>query len=128
MSKKTDPIKPYNQGGHIILTQYYVPSRIFRPWDDPVYCIISICISKKEDHCEKAGNNVIKARAVGAGGAGGGHTPPPQILTDHLTLYKPGVSDYARHNTICPPRLSDIPPALKARPTLVAQYGQSQSE
>ena len=65
-----------------------------------VYCIISICISKKEDHCEKAGNNVIKARAVGAGGAGGVIPPSP----DYLTLYKPGVSDYARHITTCPPK------------------------
>ena len=77
-----------------------------------VYCIISICISKKEDHCEKAGNNVIKARAVGAGGAGG-VIPSPQILTDHLTLHKPGVSDYAHHNTTCPPPsgfLDGVPP------------------
>ena len=47
-----------------------------------VYCIISICISKKEDHCEKAGNNVIKARAVGAGGAGGGAARGGQAAED----------------------------------------------
>ena len=36
-------------GGHIIPTQYYVPSRIFRPCDGPdMYALVSENIAKKQ--------------------------------------------------------------------------------
>ena len=47
-----------------------------------------------------------------AGGTGGvGASPPPQIMTDQVTLFYLVGADYAHHiNT--PPGFLDLPPAL----------------
>ena len=72
------------------------------------YCIILICISKKEDHCEKAGNNVIKARAVGAGGAGGVIPPSPDFDRSLNPISTRGIRLCPSHYYL-PPKIFRLP-------------------
>ena len=69
-------------------------------------------------------------RNRGGGGGGGGEEgeyvfPPPQILTDQLTLFQPGEADYAHQITTRPSRFSNLPPSLVLKDDTSNPAGQS---
>ena len=56
-------------------------------------------------------DSYLQGRRQG-GGAWGASSPPPQFLTDQLTLSQPGGADYAHHSTTRPPKFSDLATGL----------------